>query len=70
MRTLSELGKLILQKIEFTNQEQNEDASLGIVVETILFGRDVNRRLRFIDKFQLTDLEVKLLEKNTNYFYE
>lgn len=70
MRELKELGKLIAQKVEFTNQEQNEDTSLGIVVETILFGRDVNRRQRFIDKFQLTEAEVKLLETNTKYFHE
>lgn len=70
MRTLSELSKLIVQKVEFTNQEQNEGASLGIVIETILFGRDNNRKKRFINQFELTIDEIVLLEDNTNYFYE
>jgi hypothetical protein len=70
IRTLSELSKLITQKVEFTNQEQNEDVSLGIVIETILFGRDSNRKKRFINQFELTDDEIVLLEANTNYFHE
>lgn len=70
MRLLKDLAIIIANKVEFTNMEQNEDVSLGTVVETILMGSDKSRRDRFIKQFSLTDEEVKLLESNTSYFYE
>jgi hypothetical protein len=70
MRLLKDLATIIANKVEFTNLEQNEDTSLGMVIETILMGRDKGRRDRFIKQFELTDEEVKLLEANTLYFYE
>jgi hypothetical protein len=70
MRLLKDLATIIANKVEFTNLEQNEDTSLGMVIETILMGRNKGRRDRFIKQFELTDEEVKLLEANTLYFYE
>jgi hypothetical protein len=70
MRSLQELSKLIYKGIEYTNTEQNEDSSFGIVLDTIINGRDKNRLERFIKKFELTNEEVNLLKNNISFFYD
>jgi hypothetical protein len=70
MRSLKDLSMLIMKKIEYTNQEQNEDTPLGVVLETILFGFDSGRKERFIKQFELTNEELNLIESSITYFFE